>query len=68
MFSFVTVLSASLGSLLGDALSQLDAGWVHPRVGLGWVVKFLLFMGWVGFGLVRLQLVRFFVQTGAKKS
>jgi len=38
---------------------ELDVGWVHARAGLGWVVKFPLFMGWVGLRLVKLQLERF---------
>jgi len=43
--------------------SELDAGWVHPRVGL--VHKISAFYG---FSLVKSVLVRNFVQSGSKKS
>jgi len=31
------------------ATSDMDVGWIHPWVGLGWVENFPVLVGWVGF-------------------
>ena len=30
---------------------DMDVGWIHPWVGLGWVENFPVLVGWVGLGL-----------------